>query len=194
MPTRTATKKRLSNRRRLSAAAAKAARIRLLLFDVDGVLTDGKILLHGDGSESKLFDIRDGTGIVWAHRAGLTTGLLSGRESAATTARATQLGIPIVHQSASSKLDVYQRILAEQGLKDSAVAFMGDDVLDLPVLIRAGLSAAPSNAAPEVLARADWTSRSRGGDGAVREFIEFVLRAQRKWEPLVRDYSSKSEK
>jgi 3-deoxy-D-manno-octulosonate 8-phosphate phosphatase (KDO 8-P phosphatase) len=194
MPTRPTTKTRSRGRPSAASATAKAARIRLILFDVDGVLTDGKILLHGDGTESKQFDIRDGTGIVWAHRAGLTTGLLSGRDSAATTARAMQLGIPIVHQGATSKLEVYREILAERGLKDSAVAFMGDDVLDLPVLTRAGLSAAPSNAAPEVLARVDWTCRSRGGDGAVREFVEFVLKAQHKWDPLVREYSSKDAK
>ncbi len=194
MPTRTTTKARSRARPTRPDAAAKATRVRLLLFDVDGVLTDGKILLHGDGSESKQFDIRDGTGIVWAQRAGLTIGLLSARHSAATTARAAQLGIPIVQQSATSKLNVYRQILADRGLDDRAVAFMGDDVLDLPVLGAVGLSAAPSNAAPEVLARVDWTSRSRGGDGAVREFIEFVLRAQRKWDALVREYTSKAAK
>jgi 3-deoxy-D-manno-octulosonate 8-phosphate phosphatase (KDO 8-P phosphatase) len=169
--------------------ARKAAGIRLLLFDVDGVLTDGRILLHSDGSESKAFSIRDGTGIVWAQRAGLATGLLSARHSAATTARAAQLGIRIVRQQASDKLEMYRELLKEEGLSDGEVAFMGDDVLDLPVLSRVGLSAAPADAAPDVLARVDWVSSRVGGDGVGRELIELLLRAQDKWEPLLDGYA-----
>jgi 3-deoxy-D-manno-octulosonate 8-phosphate phosphatase (KDO 8-P phosphatase) len=168
--------------------ARNAAGIRLLLFDVDGVLTDGRILLHADGSESKSFSIRDGTGIVWAQRAGLATGLLSARHSAATTARAAQLGIRIVRQQAGDKLQMYDELLEEEGLSDGEVAFMGDDVLDLPVLSRVGLSAAPADAAPDVLARVDWVSHRIGGDGAARELIELLLRAQGKWEPLLDSY------
>jgi 3-deoxy-D-manno-octulosonate 8-phosphate phosphatase (KDO 8-P phosphatase) len=169
--------------------ARKAAGIRLLLFDVDGVLTDGRILLHADGSESKAFSIRDGTGIVWAQRAGLATGLLSARHSAATTARATQLGIRIVRQQAGDKLQMYRELLEEEGLSDGEVAFMGDDVLDLPVLSRVGLSAAPADAAPDVLARVDWVSSRVGGDGAARELIELLLRAQGTWDALLDGYA-----
>ncbi len=138
------------------------ARIRLLLFDVDGVLTDGRILLHADGSESKAFSIRDGTGIVWAQRAGLAIGLLSARHSAATAARAAQLGIRIVRQQAGDKLRRCTANSLDEGLSDAEVAFMGDDLLDLPVLARVGLSAAPADAAPDVLARVDWVSQPRG--------------------------------
>lgn len=168
--------------------ARKAAGIRLLLFDVDGVLTDGRILLHADGSESKAFSIRDGTGIVWAQRAGLATGLLSARHSAATTARAAQLGIRIVRQQAGDKLQMYRELLEEEGVSDGEVAFMGDDVLDLPVLSRVGLSAAPADAAPDVLARVDWVSNRVGGDGAARELIELLLRAQGTWDALLDGY------
>jgi 3-deoxy-D-manno-octulosonate 8-phosphate phosphatase (KDO 8-P phosphatase) len=168
--------------------ARKAAGIRLLLFDVDGVLTDGRILLHADGSESKAFSIRDGTGIVWAQRAGLATGLLSARHSAATTARAAQLGIRIVRQQAGDKLQMYRELLEEEGVSDGEVAFMGDDVLDLPVLSRVGLSAAPADAAPDVLARVDWVSSRAGGDGAARELIELLLRAQGTWDALLDGY------
>jgi 3-deoxy-D-manno-octulosonate 8-phosphate phosphatase (KDO 8-P phosphatase) len=168
--------------------ARQAAGIRLVLFDVDGVLTDGRILLHADGSESKAFSIRDGTAIVWAQRAGLGTGLLSARHSAATTARAAQLGIRIVRQQAVDKLEMYRELLAEERLTDGQVAFMGDDVLDLPVLSRVGLSAAPAEAAPDVQCRGDWVSSRVGGDGAARELIELLLRALGKWDALLDGY------
>ena len=167
---------------------ALARGVRLLLFDVDGVLTDGRILLHADGSESKQYHIRDGTGLVLARRSGLLTGLLSARTSASTTERARQLQIPIVRQGASDKLTVYQEILAEHGLADGEVAFMGDDVQDLPVLTRVGLSCAPADAVPEVRARSRWISSRGGGAGAVRELIELVLRAQGTWDELVSAY------
>jgi 3-deoxy-D-manno-octulosonate 8-phosphate phosphatase (KDO 8-P phosphatase) len=170
------------------ALARKAAGIQLILFDVDGVLTDGRILLHGDGSESKQFSIRDGTGIVWAQRAGIATGILSARRSAATTARAAQLGIRIVRQQAGEKLEMFRELLEEEHLAEHQVAFMGDDLLDLPVLCRVGLSAAPSDAAPDVLSRVDWVSGRRGGNGAARELVELLLRAQGRWDDLLRGY------
>jgi 3-deoxy-D-manno-octulosonate 8-phosphate phosphatase (KDO 8-P phosphatase) len=168
----------------------RAAGIRLLLFDVDGVLTDGVVFMHVDGSEAKGFHIRDGAAMVWAQRVGLTVGLLSARSSGATTQRAAQLAIRLVVQGVASKLDAYERILRDAGLQDTAVAYMGDDLLDLPVLARAGLSAAPADAAPEVLARVNWVSAAAGGRGAVREFIEMVLRAQNRWDGIVREYAS----
>ena len=125
----------------------KASRIRLLLFDVDGVLTDGVVIMHSDGSESKGFHIRDGAALVWAQRAGLTVGLISARSSGATTHRAAQLAVRLVVQGVSNKLTAYVKILADASLDDDAVAYMGDDLLDLPVLARAGLSAAPADAA-----------------------------------------------
>ena len=164
---------------------AKAARVKLLLFDVDGVLTDGKILLHPDGTESKQFDIKDGTGLVWAQRAGLKVGMLSARSSAATAQRAAQLGITIVHQGVASKRRAYDDILRQQALSDDEVAYMGDDVLDLPVITRAGLSAAPADGVAEVRARVHYVSRATGGHGAAREFIELILKAQDRWERLL---------
>jgi 3-deoxy-D-manno-octulosonate 8-phosphate phosphatase (KDO 8-P phosphatase) len=162
--------------------------IKLLLFDVDGVLTDGSILVHGDGSESKQFNIRDGAGIVWAQRAGLSIGLLSARLADATSIRATQLGITIVKQGAANKLAGYEQILADEGLTDDQVGYMGDDLQDLPVLRRAGFSAAPADAAAEVRAEVQWVSSSGGGRGAVRECIEHVLRTQGAWHAAVADY------
>jgi 3-deoxy-D-manno-octulosonate 8-phosphate phosphatase (KDO 8-P phosphatase) len=166
----------------------RASLIKLILFDVDGVLTDGKILMHADGTESKRFDIKDGTAIVWAQRAGLTVGVLSARTSPATTQRAAQLGISLVRQGVASKLEAYESMLREESLADAHVAYMGDDILDLPVLGRAGLSAAPADAADEVLARVHWVSRRPGGHGAARELVEGVLRAQGRLESIVAAY------
>jgi 3-deoxy-D-manno-octulosonate 8-phosphate phosphatase (KDO 8-P phosphatase) len=152
---------------------------------VDGVLTDGKILMHPDGTESKQFDIKDGTGLVWAQRAGLKVGVLSARSSAATAQRAAQLGITIVHQGVPSKVRAYDAILRQHGLTDADVAYMGDDVLDLPVITRAGLSASPSDAVEEVRTRVDYVSRASGGAGAARELVELVLKSQDRWERLL---------
>lgn len=164
---------------------ARAAQLRLLLFDVDGVLTDGTVVMHEDGGESKHFSIRDGTAIVLAHRAGLMTGILSGRASGATARRAAQLSMAIVEQGSLDKLAVYERLLAEHHLRDAEVAFMGDDLLDLPVLRRVGLSACPADGVAEVRAAVDWVSLSNGGRGAVRELVEFVLRARGDWQTVV---------
>ena len=166
----------------------KAAGIRLLLFDVDGVLTDGRVLVHQDGTESKQFGIRDGTALVWAQRAGIPVGLISGRQSAATSVRAAQLGIGIVRQAATDKLQLLGEVLLGQRLEPGQAAFMGDDLLDLPVLSRVGLSAAPADAAPEVIARVDWVSSRPGGGGAARELVELVLRAQGRWDDLVHGF------
>jgi 3-deoxy-D-manno-octulosonate 8-phosphate phosphatase (KDO 8-P phosphatase) len=162
--------------------------IKLLLFDVDGVLTDGTILIHADGTESKPFNIRDGAGLVWAQRAGLSVGLLSARLADATTIRASQLGITTVVQGAANKLDAYEQILRDAGLSDAEVGYMGDDLQDLPVLRRAGFSAAPADAAPEVRAAVQWVSASGGGRGAARECVEHVLRAQGLWRSAVAEF------
>ena len=167
----------------------RAAQVRLLLFDVDGVLTDGIVIMHGDGSESKGFHIRDGAAIVWAQRAGLKVGLLSARSSGATTNRAAQLAVQVVVQGVANKLSAYEQIVRDAGIGDDAVAYMGDDLLDLPVLGRVGFSAAPADAAAEVRARVNWVSRAAGGRGAVRELIELVLRAQKRWDDIVQQHS-----
>jgi 3-deoxy-D-manno-octulosonate 8-phosphate phosphatase (KDO 8-P phosphatase) len=168
---------------------AKAAGVRLLLFDVDGVLTDGIVVLHADGTESKGFHIRDGSAIVWAQRAGLQVGILSGRSSGATTQRAAQLAVRIVVQGVQNKVTAYEQILRDTGLDEHAVAYMGDDLLDLPVLKRVGLSAAPADAAAEVRERVDWVSGATGGRGAARELIELVLRAQRRWDDVMQQHA-----
>lgn len=171
---------------------AKASRVRLLLFDVDGVLTTGEVIMHADGSESKGFHIRDGAAIVWAQRAGLTVGLLSARSSGATAHRAAQLAVRIVEQGVKSKIAAYEQIIRDAKVDDRDVAYMGDDLLDLQVLARVGLSAAPADAAPEVRERVDWVSTVAGGRGAVRELVELVLRAQQRWDDVLRQHLSQA--
>ena len=167
---------------------ARAARIRLLLLDVDGVLTDGTVLIHGTRGESKRFFIRDGLALVWAKRLGLEVGFLSGRPSETTSRRATELGVQIVVQGGTDKQTGYEAILDRHGFTDTEVAYMADDLLDLPVLARAGLSTAPADAADEVRSRVHWVSRHPGGHGAVRELVELLLRAQARWDALVDSY------
>jgi 3-deoxy-D-manno-octulosonate 8-phosphate phosphatase (KDO 8-P phosphatase) len=167
----------------------KAARVRLLLFDVDGVLTDGRVWLHADGTEMKQFDIRDGAGMVCAKRAGLMIGFLSARTSAATRRRAAEIGVTLVKQGVASKLRTYEGILRQHRLTDAEVAYMGDDLLDLPVLARVGLPTAPADAVKDVHDRVVWVSRAAAGRGAARELIEMVLTAQGRWDRIVRNAS-----
>ena len=166
----------------------RAARLKLLLLDVDGVLTDGTVVVSSSGYESKAFSIRDGAGIVYAQRAGLEVGLLSGRPSEATSRRAAELGIKMVVQGGPDKRSLFQKLLADKQLEASDVAYMGDDLLDLPVLLSAGISAAPADAVEDVRSRVDWVSRAAGGRGAVREYIELLLKARRAWDAELARY------
>jgi 3-deoxy-D-manno-octulosonate 8-phosphate phosphatase (KDO 8-P phosphatase) len=165
---------------------ARARRVRLLLLDVDGVLTDGAVAIRSTRDEHKNFYIRDGAALVWARHEGLAVGFLSGRPSSATSRRAAELGITIVAQGGPDKRQAYADILASNGFSDDDVAYMGDDVLDLPILGRAGLAASPSDAVDDVKARVHWISRAAGGRGAVRELVELVLRAHGRWDALIR--------
>jgi len=173
-----------------SAIEKRAARVRLVLFDVDGVLTDGRVVLHGNGSESKQFHIRDGIVMVWAQRVGLKIGLLSARLSATTTERAAQLGITLVHQGVPSKIDAYDEIVGDIGLNDEEIAYMGDDIVDIAVLSRVGLAAAPADAVAEVRECVHWVAPSAGGAGAARELLELILRAQGRWDAIVRSFAA----
>lgn len=166
----------------------RARLVRLILLDVDGVLTDGTIDVHSGGGETKPFFIRDGLGIVWARREGLEVGLLSGRPSDATTRRANELGLRIVSQGSNDKRGAFADILATHGYRDEEVAYMGDDLVDLPILGRAGLSTAPADAVDDVRSRVHWTSQWPGGRGAVRELVELVLQAQGRWSSIVDGY------
>lgn len=167
----------------------RARNIRLLMMDVDGVLTDGRIWQDSLGREFKTFDVKDGHGIVMAHRAQLKTALISGRESESTAYRAKELGIEIVFQKIWNKLEVYERILTEINLTPDQVAYMGDDVIDIPLLRRVGLAIAVSDAVEEVKQVAHVVTLHAGGQGAVREVIELILRAQGQWDLLLERYT-----
>ena len=169
---------------------AKARRIKLILMDADGVLTEGKVT-YGDGNlELKSFDVKDGAGIDLARKAGIRTGIISGRHSGALQRRAKELRIDEVHQKVIDKVVVYKEIVGRYSLRDEEVAYMGDDILDLPLLSRVGLSAAVADAHPEVTKRVDLVTTSTGGQGAVRELIEFILRAQGRWDTIVQEFLS----
>jgi 3-deoxy-D-manno-octulosonate 8-phosphate phosphatase (KDO 8-P phosphatase) len=159
-------------------ALARARRVRLALFDVDGVLTDGRLYYGPGGEAMKVFHILDGHGLKMLAQSGVATGLLSGRASEAAAARARELGMAHVILGAQDKLARFEALLAQLGLKAGQCAFMGDDLPDLPVLGRCGFAVAVANAVPEVRASAHLVTDAAGGNGAVREFCEFVMRAQ----------------
>ncbi len=166
------------------ALATRCRRLRLLLSDVDGVMTDGTVFVLPDGGEARAFHIRDGLGIVLAQQAGLRVGLLSGRTSETVARRAAELGITLVRQGVTYKGRALREILSAEGLAPEEVAYMGDDVNDLPVFGQVGLSAVPADAPFEVRTRADMVTEAGGGRGCLREFIEAILRARGDWERL----------
>jgi len=176
---------------KISAAnRQRAARIKLFLCDVDGVLTDGSIFIGGE-REFKRFNIRDGLGIVLARRAGLKVGWVSARPSLATKLRAEELKIDFLVQQGDniSKTAAIENLLKQEGLSWSDVCFVGDDIIDLGPLTRAGLAVAVGDAVPEAKAAAHFTTKAVGGRGAVREAVELILRVQGKWTQFVKKYS-----
>lgn len=166
----------------------KLKSIKVLILDVDGVLTDGRVIYTDSGEEIKRFDVRDGHGLKLLMRSGIEVILLTGRESKVVLHRARDLGIEHVYQKALKKIEVYKTILADRSLEDKDVGFVGDDLIDLPVLRKAGFSAAVPDAVQEVKEIVDYITTKRGGEGAVREICELLLKAQNKWEALTAKY------
>ncbi|MBP7049913.1 MAG: HAD hydrolase family protein [Phycisphaerae bacterium] len=162
--------------------------IELLVLDVDGVLTDGRVILHSDGGESKCFHILDGHGIRMWQRAGLKVALLSGRASQATTRRAQELEIAHVIQNCAFKLPALQQLLGELGLSPEKAAYIGDDLMDLPIVRYVGFGVAVANAVDELKEHADYVTARRGGEGAVREVIEHILKGSGRWAGLMERY------
>lgn len=171
-------------RQKLKNIKAKAKKIKLLILDVDGVMTDGSIILDNDGNEFKRFHVRDGHGIKMIQTAGITVGIITGRKSKVVEVRANELGIKEVHQKIFKKSVVFEQLLEKYKCKDENVAFMGDDVVDRELLKRAGLTAAPADAEEEAKELADIVTQRGGGRGAVREFIDLILKSSGLWEKV----------
>lgn len=163
-------------------AASRAAKVRLLLLDVDGVLTDGGIIYDQDGRESKRFHVRDGHGIVMLRRSGIEVGIITGRTSPVVPIRAGELGISLVRQGATDKVAAWREITASMRLLPEETAYVGDDIVDVPLLREVGFAAAVADAEEYVRSAVDFVSSRPGGAGAVREIVEFVLRAAGMWE------------
>jgi 3-deoxy-D-manno-octulosonate 8-phosphate phosphatase (KDO 8-P phosphatase) len=172
---------RIPRSARLEAALKQ---IRLLLCDVDGVLTDASVFVGGR-EEVKQFNIQDGLGLVKLRRQGLKVGWISSRPSPATTRRARELKIDFLRQEKGSKVCVVESLLAQTGFRWEDVCYVGDDIVDLGLLKRAGVAVAVANGVAEARAVADYITRASGGHGAVREVVELILKAQRKWERVV---------
>jgi 3-deoxy-D-manno-octulosonate 8-phosphate phosphatase (KDO 8-P phosphatase) len=170
------------------AVKERAKNIRLLILDVDGVLTDGRLYFDAKGEALKVFHVRDGHGIKMCQKAGIEVAFLSGRRSDATYHRARELGISRFHEGLRDKVPVLEDIMAALELQLPEVAAMGDELVDLPLLTRVGLGVAVADAVPEVLAAAHWVTNLPGGKGAVREVCDLLLKAQGRWEGMVRHW------
>lgn len=166
----------------------RARNIKLLILDVDGVLTDGKIYYANSGEESKAFNILDGLGIKLLQTSGVKVGIITGRTSQLVERRANELGIGILIQKSPDKLAALKAIAEEHGLTLDQIAFMGDDYPDLPPMTAVGLALAPLNAHPEVAARSHWQSRNTGGAGAVREACDMLMQAQGSYQAALAQY------
>lgn len=171
----------------------RAARVKLLLLDCDGVLTDGRITLLENGDEQKSFHTRDGHGLVLLHRAGLQSGIISGRTSSAVERRARDLGISYVRQGTWDKIKDFAEVLAAAGVEAVDAAYVGDDVTDIPLMRRCGFGVAVADATADTRAAAHYTTTLPGGFGAVREVCELILKAQGRWPELMQRYVKSDE-
>lgn len=167
-----------------AAVRKKAAKIKLLLLDVDGVLTDGRIIIDDRGVETKFFDVRDGQGISLLMRSGIEVGFLTGRSSRVARRRARDLGVRLVFQGVQNKLQTYEKIKQTVRLKDEQIAYVGDDFIDLPVLRHVGLAISVRDGWTELTDSVAYVTTAKGGRGAVREVAELLLKAQGKWSIL----------
>ena len=169
-------------------AATRAARIRLMIFDVDGILTDGSLHYGPDGEMVKTFNVLDGHGIKLLQQAGIATAIISARQSALVARRASDLGIRHLFQGVHDKRAAFDQLLAHTGIAAEEAGFVGDDVIDLPILLRVGFAASVPNGHAEVRSRVHYVTQASGGGGAARELCDFILRAQGKYEAAMAPY------
>lgn len=168
----------------------KLRKIKMVIMDVDGVLSDGRMILNDKGIETKIFNTYDGAGIVYLQRAGFKTAIITGRYSKAVIYRAKELGITEVHQNAKYKIEALNKILRKYNLSTEEVCYIGDDLPDIPIMRMAGYAVAVRNARPEVKKYAHFVTGLNGGQGAVRELAEKILRAQNKWKMILARYET----
>ncbi|WP_341313295.1 HAD family hydrolase [Paraburkholderia sp. IMGN_8] len=166
-------------------ATERASRVKLMIFDVDGVLTDGGLLFTAEGDTMKAFNSMDGHGMKLLREAGIETAIITGRKSGIVAARAKEMHITHVYQGVQDKPQAFADLLKQTGVTPEECGYMGDDWVDLGVMLKVGFAAAPANSHPEVIARAHWVSEARGGHGAAREVCDTLLRAQHKYEALL---------
>ncbi len=169
----------------------KINKVKALVLDVDGVLTNGEIIYDSAGNETKIFDVQDGFGIVFFRKAGFKTAIITARSSEPVTIRAKDLKIDKVYQDAYPKITYFEKLVKEFDLTDNEICYVGDDLTDLQVLCKAGFSVAVSNADNEVKKIADYVTEKEGGRGAVREVVELILKTQGKWDGIVKDFKEK---
>lgn len=166
----------------------KAAKVRMAIFDVDGVLTNGGLVLMDDGSECKVFNVKDGQGLVMLRESGVELAIITGRSSRVVAERMSALGVAYVYQGQSNKMQAFEEILQKSGLEADQIAYMGDDLPDLPVMRRVGLAGTPADAYGLVVQHADWVSHEAGGRGAVREFCELILEGRGELDSILNSY------
>jgi 3-deoxy-D-manno-octulosonate 8-phosphate phosphatase (KDO 8-P phosphatase) len=171
-----------------SEVTDRAARVKLLLMDCDGVLTDGRIWILENGEDQKAFHTRDGLGIDLLHRAGLKSGIISGRTSSALERRAQSLAVSYLWQGRDDKREAFARTLDQAQITSEEIAYVGDDLTDLPLMVQSGFAVAVADAVAEVKARAHYVTTATGGNGAVREVVELILKAQGRWDDLIKSY------
>ncbi|RJG02336.1 KdsC family phosphatase [Noviherbaspirillum sedimenti] len=169
-------------------ANERAARVRLMIFDVDGILTDGSLHYGPEGEVIKTFNVLDGHGIKLLQQSGVATAIISARQSALVARRASDLGIVHVHQGVHDKRAAFEQLLDKTGITPEACGFIGDDVIDLPILLRVGFAASVPNGHPEVQSRVHYLTRAAGGAGAARELCDFILRAQGNYQAALAPY------
>ena len=168
--------------------AVDLSRIKLLLLDVDGVMTDGRIIYDSDGGETKAFDVKDGHGLKLLQRAGIRVGIITGRQSTIVARRAAELGIELVYQGAKDKRLPFNEILQKLALAPEEVAYIGDDIVDLPVMRQVGFAVTVADAADDVKPFADMVTERPGGRGAVREVCDFLLKETGRWPTVTHHY------
>ena len=172
----------------LSSIERRAARVKLLLMDCDGVLTDGRLWLFDNSDEQKSFSVRDGLGLELWHRAGLKSGIISGRNSKTVERRASDLSIEYVRQGCEDKVKAFEELLVLAEVEESEVGFVGDDLNDIPLMRRSEFAVAVADASEETRAAAHWVTQARGGLGAIREVVEMILKSQGRWGDLTEKY------